>query len=250
MLGNLENSTQIVTAAKVISTKKYTNNCRGSASVPALNQSGQPRGDCPYRYFIYKNSPKTIMLMFSTILGISLGLQIGLAIVPAIASADASANNPDRPPSYINKRVCPSNFPDLSKAIAKDLQGYLTRTYTRLGFKSQVVAVGYPEVEPLPLAAGNRAIITNSVPDANKAITPTDDPKQLFISLLERPAGKLDTTKKAYWLFLTNTRRGWRLAMAFTRIGNSPPQDVSDGAIADAVRTWLRDYCDQNTLLP
>lgn len=177
--------------------------------------------------------------------------------MPATASADASADRPDRPPSYINKRVCPSNFPDLSQAISKDLQGYLTRTYTRLGFKSQVVAVGYPEVEPLPLAAGDsqgdayrRAIITNSVPDENKAIAPADDPKQLFISLLERPAGKLDTTKKAYWLFLTNTRRGWRLAMAFTRIGNSPPQDVSDGAIASAVRTWLRDYCDQNTLVP
>jgi hypothetical protein len=208
MLGNLENSTQIVTAAK------------------------------------------TIMLTFSKGLGVSLGislsLQIGLATMPAIASADS----PERPPNYINKRVCPSNFPDLSQAIAKDLQGYLTRTYTRLGFKSQVVAVGYPEVEPLPLAAGDLAIITNSVPDANKAIAPADDPKQLFISLLERPAGKLDTTKKAYWLFLTNTRRGWRLAMAFTRIGNSPPQDVSDGAIAAAVRTWLRDYCDQNTFLP
>jgi hypothetical protein len=185
---------------------------------------------------------KTIMLAFST----SLGLQIGLTAMPVIANTD----RPDRPPNYINKRVCPSNFPDLSQAITKDLQGYLTRTYTRLGFKSQVVAVGYPEVEPLPLAAGNRAIATNSAPDPNKAIAPADDPKQLFISLLERPAGKLDTTKKAYWLFLTNTRRGWRLAMAFTRIGNSPPQDVSDGAIAAAVRTWLRDYCDQNTFLP
>ena len=195
-------------------------------------------------------SIKILMLGLSTSLGISLGislsLQIGLVAMPAIASAD----NPNRPPNYINKRICPSNFTDLSKAIAKDLQGYLTRTYTRLGFKSQVVAVGAPEVEPLSLAAGNRTIVTNSAPDINKAIAPSDDPQQLFISLLERPAGKLDTTKKAYWLFLTNTRRGWRLAMAFTRIGNSPPQDVSDGAIADAVRTWLRDYCDRNTFLP
>jgi hypothetical protein len=184
-------------------------------------------------------SIKILILRLSISLGASLSLQIGLSIVPAIASAD----NLNRPPNYINKRVCPSNFTDLSKAIAKDLQGYLTRTYTRLGFKSQVVAVGIPEVEPLPL-------VRNPAPDPSKAIAPADEPKQLFVSLLERPAGKLDITKKAYWLFLTNTRRGWRLAMAFTRINNSPPQDVSDGAIADAVRTWLRDYCDRNTFLP
>jgi hypothetical protein len=185
---------------------------------------------------------RTIMLAFST----SLGLQIGLTVMPVIANIDRS----ERSPNYINKRVCPSNFPDLSRAIAKDIQGYLTRTYTRLGFKSQVVVVGFPEVEPLALVGNDRKVITNSAPDASQSIAPTDDPKQLFISLLERPAGKVDTTKKAYWLFLTNTRRGWRLAMVFTRIGNSPPQDVSDGAIASAVRTWLRDYCDRNTFLP
>jgi hypothetical protein len=176
-------------------------------------------------------SGKILMLRLCTRLGISLSISLSLQIaaaMPVIANTDRS----ERSPNYINKRICPSNFTDLSTAISKDIQGYLTRTYTRLGFKSQVVMVGVPEVEPLPLVAGDPAIAT------------ADDPKQLFITLLERPAGKLDTTKKAYWLFLTNTRKGWRLAMAFTRINNSPPQDVSDGAIADAVRTWLRDYCD------
>lgn len=191
----------------------------------------------PDRFMQIVASVKTLILGLSSSLGIgfsSLSLQISLAAMPVIASNDRS----EHPPNYINKRICPANFTDLSTAIAKDIQGYLTRTYTRLGFKSQVVAVGVPEVEPLPLVFGDRAISS------------AGDPKQLFITLLERPAGKLDTTKKAYWLFLTSTRRGWRLAMAFTRIGNSPPQDVSDGAIADAVRTWLRDYCDQNTFLP
>jgi hypothetical protein len=40
--------------------KKFTHNfrdCRGSAPVPALKQWKQPRGDCPYRYFIYEKSP-------------------------------------------------------------------------------------------------------------------------------------------------------------------------------------------------
>lgn len=170
---------------------------------------------------------------------LSLCFQLSGASLPLAASAEPS----ERQPIYINKRTCPGTFPELSAAIAKDLQGYLTRTYTRLGFKSQVVAVGSPEIEPLPIAQRDRAIAPNE--NANQPVAPEADPKQMFISLLERPAGKQENTKKAYWLFLTNTRRGWRLAMAFTRIGNAPPQDVSDGAIADAVRTWLRDHCDQ-----
>jgi hypothetical protein len=159
--------------------------------------------------------------------------------MPPAASAEAS----QRQPTYTNKRICPAQFSDVSTEIAKDLQGYLTRTYTRLGFKSQVVAVGSPEIEPLPIAERDRAIASNQ--NTNQPAAPEVDPKQMFISLLERPSGKLENTRKAYWLFLTNTRRGWRLAMVFTRIGNAPPQDVSDGAIADAVRTWLRDHCDQ-----
>lgn len=180
-------------------------------------------------------------LPFGLFSGLCLGLYLQLsgALMPL-----ARAETLESQPNYINKRVCPGTFPDLSAAIAKDLQGYLTRTYTRLGFKSQVVAVGAPEIEPLPLAESDRAIASNE--NANKLAATEADPKQMFISLLERPAGKLENTKKAYWLFLTNTRRGWRLAMAFTRIGNAPLQDVSDGAIADAVRTWLRDYCGQN----
>ncbi len=156
----------------------------------------------------------------------------------------ARAETSERQPTYINKRVCPATFPELSTAIAKDLQGYLTRTYTRLGFKSQVVAVGLPEIEPLPTVESDRPSASSK--SANDPAATEADPKQMFISLLERPAGKLETTKKAYWLFLTNTRRGWSLAMVFTRIGNAPPQDVSDGAIANAVRTWLRDYCDRH----
>jgi hypothetical protein len=40
------------------------------------------------------------------------------------------------------------------------------------------------------------------------------------------------------------TSNGWRLSMAFMRIGQAPPVDASDAAIADATNRWLRDYCD------
>jgi len=131
--------------------------------------------------------------------------------------------------TYINNRVCPSDFPSLSNALAKDLRDYLNRTYMRLRIKREVMAVSQPELEPLPLApdqSGDRL------------------PKQIFLSMLERQTGKVATSQRAYWLFVVPTTNGWRLSMAFMRIGQAPPIDVSDGAIADAVSKWLRDYCD------
>ncbi|NJR66863.1 MAG: hypothetical protein HC772_18640 [Leptolyngbyaceae cyanobacterium CRU_2_3] len=52
-----------------------------------------------------------------------------------------------------------------------------------------------------------------------------------------------------HWLFLTPTENyGWRLVLMFSSLGNapanqppSPPQDTSQGVIAQAVRLWLRD---------
>ncbi|MEE3716198.1 hypothetical protein V2H45_05495 [Tumidithrix elongata RA019] len=126
-------------------------------------------------------------------------------------------------------KICPSELKTLSKAIAKDLPSYLTRTYTRLGFKRQIITVSLPELEPLPLAKDRS-------PSPN-------DPQQVFFSVLERQPGKVETSQRAYWLFISDTKLGWRLSMAFTRISNAPPEDVSDGAIANAVSTWLKEHC-------
>ncbi len=164
-----------------------------------------------------------------------LGLSLNLSISFSFDGAWQSNSLVFAQPNSINSRICPLEFKDLSVAIAKDLPSYLTRTYARLKFKSQVVAVSIPELEPLPLTAG--AISTQ------QPVNPLTEPRQMFVRLRERQAGRLDTTDKSYWLFISHTNRGWRLAMAFTRINNAPPQDVSDGAIASAVRTWLRDHC-------
>jgi hypothetical protein len=92
------------------------------------------------------------------------------------------------------------------------------------------MAISQPELEPLPLA-----------PDqSSDRLT-----QQIFLSVLERQTGKVETSQRAYWLFLVPTNNGWRLAMAFMRIGQAPPVDVSDAAIADATSKWLRDYCDR-----
>ena len=137
--------------------------------------------------------------------------------------------------TYINRRVCPKDFPSLGLALAKDLPDYLNRTYQRLRIKREVLEIGQPELEPLPLA-----------PDQ-----PRDRlPEQIFFSALEKNAGSSQTSQRAYWLFLVPTSKGWRLAMAFMRVGQAPPVDVSDAAIADATNKWLRDYCDPRYQMP
>jgi len=131
--------------------------------------------------------------------------------------------------TYINQRICPADFPSLSKALAKDLPDYLNRVYSRLRIKREVMAISQPELEPLPLA-----------PDQARDRLP----QQIFVSILERQTGQTETSQRAYWLFVVPTSNGWRLAIAFMRIGQAPPVDVSDAAIADATNKWLRDYCD------
>jgi hypothetical protein len=143
------------------------------------------------------------------------------------AIADISAE------TYINRRTCPADLTSLSKALAKDLPDYLNRAYSRLRIKREVMTISEPELEPLPLA-----------PDQLRDRLP----QQIFLAVLERETGKVQTSQRAYWLFVVPTSNGWRLAMAFMRIGQSPPVDVSEAAIADATNKWLRDYCDRRYL--
>ncbi len=149
-----------------------------------------------------------------------------IAIAIALLSHIPSSANAE---TYINNRTCPADFPSLSKALAKDLPDYLNRAYSRLRIKREVMTISQPELEPLPLA-----------PDQGRDRLP----QQIFLSVLERQTGSVKTSQRAYWLFVVPTSNGWRLAMAFMRIGQAPPVDVSDAAIADASNKWLRDYCD------
>ena len=150
-------------------------------------------------------------------------LAIALSIFFNYAPNSANAE------TYINNRACPGDFPSLSKALAKDLPDYLNRAYSRLRIKREVMMISQPDLEPLPLA-----------PDQARDRVP----QQIFLSALERETGKVQISQRAYWLFVVPTANGWRLSMAFMRIGQAPPVDVSDAAIADATNKWLRDYCD------
>ena len=157
-------------------------------------------------------------------------LPIAIASCTSITTFAMANEMASHAETYINQRACPADFPSLSKALAKDLPDYLNRSYSRLKIKREIMAISQPELEPLPLA-----------PDQSSDLLT----QQIFLSVLERQTGKVETSQRAYWLFLVPTSNGWRLAMAFMRIGQAPPVDVSDAAIADATNKWLRDYCDQ-----
>ncbi len=160
-----------------------------------------------------------------------LSLPIGVLskLVAAIALTCIYIPNSVKAETYINNRTCPADFPSLSNALAKDLPDYLNRVYSRLRIKREVMTISQPELEPLPLA-----------PDQARDRIP----QQVFLSILERQTGKNETSQRAYWLFVVPTANGWRLAIAFMRIGQAPPVDVSEAAIAEATNKWLRDYCD------
>ena len=149
---------------------------------------------------------------------------LGLGVTQSLAQ---TATQPIKKPT-----VCPTQFSQLSQDLATDLREYLNRTYSRNRIKRQAIAVSFPELQPLAIADQNSAS-HNQV-------------KQLFLTVRSHSPGSLINSDTAYWLFLVETKYGWRLAMAFQRVGNATPEDVSNGAIADAVKTWLRDNCSKN----
>ncbi|MCT7950750.1 hypothetical protein NG798_13190 [Ancylothrix sp. C2] len=143
------------------------------------------------------------------------------------------------------RRVCGGDFEGLVGLLVRDLPGYANREFRRskvAGDRSRpsyVVIAGRPEFEPLPLGVGR-----------SEGAVSGDGVRQVFVTTLERVyvGGEVVQLQGYHWLFLTETAGGWRLVMMFSRFGGyptrgavSPPQDTSNGAIAGAVRAWLRD---------
>lgn len=141
----------------------------------------------------------------------------------------------------------------LTNQLLKDLPSYTNRVTQRsrrlkrvVDIYSYVLLAGKPEFAPLSLGPG---VYTPTEPA-------TGEPQQVFITTLERQytAGKLIQLQQYHWLFFTRTTSGWRLAFMFSRTGNypntqppTPPRESSNGAVAQAVRIWLRD-CQAGTL--
>lgn len=158
----------------------------------------------------------------------------------------AAATHPIRPPI-----VCPNRVEELIPLLLRDLPSYANRVSQQAyqldqdpGVPGYVVLAGELTYEPLSLNPGEKLPAAES------------DTPQVFFTTLERQYvdGELVRLQHYHWLFVTSTEsRGWRLVLLYSAIGDypaqqpavpqlsSPPQDASQGVIAQAIRQWLRD---------
>ncbi len=171
------------------------------------------------------------LLGFSTIL---VAMGTGLAVTQAgIAQPHLAPRSP-----------CPTDVETLSDQLLQDLPNYANRVNTQVGISNNyVIVASRPEFKPLPLGPGQRATVLDTT-------TVPGDPEQIFFTTLERSYqdGKPVQLQLYHWLFLTQTESGWRLALMYSMVGPyppgrppSPPQESSNGSVAAAIRTWLRD---------
>jgi hypothetical protein len=140
-----------------------------------------------------------------------------------------------------NKQACPTTIEPLAKLLVRDLPSYANRAALKNGTRfqvpgmSQVIIASQPDLEPLELPG-------QQVSDPNL--------HQLFITTLERQTfnQKTNQFQQYHWLFLVQTREGWKLSQSFSRISPyplvsriTPPRESSQGITAQAIKTWLRD---------
>jgi hypothetical protein len=162
----------------------------------------------------------------------------------------AFAQNPTSSPTRREKSFCSEpSLELLTTQLLRDLPSYANRVIQRarrFGRKtdifSYVLAAGRPEFAPLPL---------NLTGDIPKELKYTDkDVNQVFFTTLERQyiGKKAVELQQFHWLFLTKAENGWWMVMMFSRTGSdpkqnppTPPQDSSNGVIAQGIKTWLRD---------
>lgn len=168
-----------------------------------------------------------------------------------ISVAVASSNRPAIGPlEHVSpSSTCPAHVETLVTEMVRDLPSYANRVSqssrplgSRPDLSTYVIVAGRPEFAPLTLGPGEYLPSTPGVTQK--------EPQQVFITTLERQytAGKAIELQQYHWLFLTQTSSGWQLSMMFSRTGPyqvgqplTPPQDSSNGVIAQAIRTWLRD---------
>jgi len=138
---------------------------------------------------------------------------------------------------------CPRAVEPLVEQLLRDYPSYANRVITRgtdTASKPHVIAAGRPEFEPLPVVTDFTAV--------EAAIA------QVFFTTLERDYRGNETVYRQnfHWLLLTPSDSGWRLVMAFTRLGDPllPPVESSDWVVGQAVQGWLRDCRHGTTRVP
>ena len=141
------------------------------------------------------------------------------------------------------------NLETLTIQLLQDLPSYTNRASQRArrlsrssDIYSYMLVAGRPEFTPLPLNLEEYSA------DASKSSA--SGVEQVFFTTLERQyiGKKAIELQEFHWLLLTKTTTGWHLVMMFSQTGSnsaqqplSPPRDSSNGTVAQAVNTWLRD---------
>lgn len=159
---------------------------------------------------------------------------------------------------------CPTELEPLVEALLPELPGYINRELQRsrsaVGVASRaiddpnsssyVLLAGRPEFEPLP--PGTARSTLSSEENTHSEVY------QAFITTLERTYTDRNVLEFQgyHWLFLTPASSGWRLVTIFSSWGSypddgriTPPQNSSNGAVGQGIRTWLRD-CRYSSLRP
>ncbi len=151
-------------------------------------------------------------------------------VVPIVAASSAT---------------CPAKLEDLTTLLVRDLPSYGNRLIQRRRKRtdpvySSIVSVGAPEFKPLEIASREYPL---QFPQAA--------PKQVFITTLERQYTGIRAAElqQFHWLFMVQTRLGWRLVNIYSSTGGtprgntpvSPPVESSNTTVAEAIRLWLND---------
>lgn len=141
--------------------------------------------------------------------------------------------------------ACPAKLSSLAELLVRDLPSYGNRISQQRRKRtdrvySSIVTASAPELQPLP-------IVSREYPSQFPQAAPT----QVFISTLENQytGNRSAQIQQFHWLFLAQTRQGWRLANIYTRTGGfplannpiSPPIESSHTIVGEAIRSWLND---------
>jgi hypothetical protein len=141
------------------------------------------------------------------------------------------------------------NLETLATRLLRDLPAYSNRATQRarrlkrsVDIYSYMLLAGRPEFTPLPLNPAEATLETSK--PTSKGV------EQVFFTTLERQyvKGKAVELQQFHWLFLTKNQSGWWMVMMFSQTGSypkqkppTPPRESSNSAVAQGIKTWLRD---------
>ncbi|AFY95989.1 hypothetical protein [Chamaesiphon minutus] len=141
--------------------------------------------------------------------------------------------------------TCPVELTALGNLLVRDLPSYANRLIQQRRKRtdklySSIVTASKPELKPIEIVSREYS------PQFPQAA-----PTQVFITTLENQytGNRVAQIQQFHWLFIAQTRLGWRLVNIYTRTGGfpiattliSPPIESSKTIVGEAIATWLND---------